>query len=140
MGGRNRHVVPCRWTVVFETSYIIICTHTFPTHFPYTLAKLAILILYPSLWLLVPGLDSQILFHCFLYNVLAFISVVMSIIFEKWLQDFVTFGNPCILCTSSFNIHEQHKHHSWLCSGVLSVCELCHTTSHHHWTSVRVFA
>ena len=50
------------------------------------------LLLYPSLWLLVPGLSSH--FHyCFLYN--HFLrSTLVNNIFEKWLQDFEHLENP----------------------------------------------
>ena len=43
---------------------------------------------YPSLWLLVPGLSSYT--TGFRYQ-----QWLYSSIFQKWLQDFVTFGNPC---------------------------------------------
>ena len=54
---------------------------------PYILAKLA-----PSLWLLVLGLSSHFC-HYFLYNLLLR-SALVSNIFGKWLQDFVSFRNP----------------------------------------------
>ena len=60
---------------------------------PYTLAKLAICYCCPSLWLLVPELSS-LFCHCFLYNLLLR-SALVSNIFGKWLQDFVSFRNPC---------------------------------------------
>ena len=53
-------------------------------------SQISHLLLYPSLWLLVPGLSS----HYFLYNLLL-TSAVVGNIFEKWLQDFVSFRNPC---------------------------------------------
>ena len=64
---------------------------------PHTPAKLAICynILHPSLWLLVPGLSSQFC-HTFLYNVLLR-SLLVSNIFGKSPQDFVSFGNPCVM-------------------------------------------
>ena len=55
-----------------------VCTCTLYTEVLYTLAKLAIC--YPSLWLVVPGLNS----HCFLYNLLLR-SALVSSIFGKWL-------------------------------------------------------
>ena len=55
-------------------------------------SQISHLLLYPSLWLLVPGLSSQFC-HYFLYN-LFLMSAVVAEIFEKWLQDFVSFGNP----------------------------------------------
>ena len=59
---------------------------------PHT-SQISHLLPYPSLWLLVPGLNSQLLP---LFPIqLAFISAVVGNIFQKWLQDFVTFGNPC---------------------------------------------
>ena len=54
------------------------------------------LLMYPSLWLLVPGLSSHFC-HCFLYNQLLRSTLVSNIFGEKWLQDSVSFGNPCLL-------------------------------------------
>ena len=77
-------------------------------------SQISHLLLYPSLWLLVPGLSSHFC-HPFLYN--QFLrSALGSIIFGKWLQNFVCFGNPwiqllecheaiatCIECTRQIN-------------------------------------
>ena len=59
------------------------------------------LLLYPSLWLLALGLSSHFC-HCFLYNLLLR-STLVSNFFEKWLQDFVSFGNPCMCACTCFS-------------------------------------
>ena len=51
------------------------------------------LLLYLLLWLLVPGSSSHFC-HCLLYNLLLR-SPLVSNILGKWLQDFVSFRNPC---------------------------------------------
>ena len=57
-----------------------------PNHY----SQITHLLLYPSFWLLLSGLSS----HYFPYN-LPLLSTVEGNIFEKWLQGFVSFGNPC---------------------------------------------
>ena len=59
---------------------------------PYTPAKLAISCCIFYFWLLVHGLSSQF-GHCSLYNLLLRSALVSNII-GKWLQDFISFGNP----------------------------------------------
>ena len=58
-------------------------------------SQISHLLLHPSLRLLVPGLSSHFC-HCFLYNLLLRYVALVGNILEKWLQDFVSFGNPCI--------------------------------------------
>ena len=55
-------------------------------------SQISHLLLYPSLWLLVPGLSGQFL-PLFLYNMLL-MSAVIAKIFEKWLQDFCKLWEP----------------------------------------------
>ena len=62
-------------------------------------AKLAIYymhVLYPSLWLPVPGLSSQFFAIISYATYLLLRSAMISNIFGKWVQDFVSFGNPCV--------------------------------------------
>ena len=59
---------------------------------PHT-SQISHLILYPSLWLLVPGLSSQF-FAIISYTTGFLMSAMVGNIFEKWLLDVVTFGNP----------------------------------------------
>ena len=55
-------------------------------------SQISHLLLYPSLRLVVPGLSGHFHYY-FLYNLLLRATLVGNI-FEKWLQDFVRFGNP----------------------------------------------
>ena len=58
---------------------------------PLHTSQISHLLLYPLLWLLVPGLSNHFC-HCSHYNLLLR-SALVSNIFGKWLQDFVSFGN-----------------------------------------------
>ena len=60
---------------------------------PHHSSQISHLLLYPSLWLPVLGLSSHF-HHCLFCNLLL-TSALVGNIFEKWLQDFVSFGNSC---------------------------------------------
>ena len=70
--------------------------HMYCTGVPHTLAKLAIsndLLLYPSLWLLVPGLSSHFC-HCFLHTPASAMNTGQQYLWEMAIQEFISFGNP----------------------------------------------
>ena len=70
---------------------------------PYTLAKFQIsnLLLYPSLWLLVPGLSIHF-FHCFLYNLLLR-SALVSNIFGDMATRFCMLQEPLCAIRVQYN-------------------------------------
>ena len=82
-----------RWVYIVIVCEVSHCIHVHTRGSLHT-SQTSHLLLYPSLWLLVPGLSSH--FCCyFLYNLLLK-SVQVSKIIRKWPQDFVSLGNPCI--------------------------------------------
>ena len=81
-----KHAKWCKWLETSWAQHLLIVKGSLRT------SQISHLLLYPSLWLLVPGLSSQFC-HYFLYNLLL-MSAVVGNIFEKRLQDFVSFGNP----------------------------------------------
>ena len=50
-------------------------------------SKISYLLLYPSFWLLVPGLSSQFFCHCFLYN-------LFLMHHQNWPSKLTSFNNP----------------------------------------------
>ena len=69
------------------------------------------LLLYLSLWLLVPGLSHHF-YHNFLYNLLL-MSALVGNIFDKWLQDPVNFGNPWHEYLN-YSYYDHHSNCRWL--------------------------
>ena len=69
--------------------------HTLYSRDSLNASQISHLLVYPSLRQLVPGLSSPFC-NRFLYNLFlrSAASALVSNIFGKWLQDFVSFGNP----------------------------------------------
>ena len=75
-------------------------------------SQISHLLQYPSLWLLALGLCSHFFFQLFHIQPTFEVSALVGNILEKWLHDFVCFGNPCL-----YNTLIAKSGHLWVNEG-----------------------